>query len=155
MTTIPLTNNFNVTSGDTPGARQSIGSDLGQDDFLQLLTAELSAQDPLNPKKDSEFIAQIMQISALEQAQATQADIAALRYEQRLLQANAMLGQEVDLNANEGPLSGQVTAVRMENGVPMLVVSGQSYDFDQLLAIARPAVNSQPLNLENQEELYA
>lgn len=155
MTTISPTHSFTAISGNTPAARQSIGADLGQDDFLRLLTAELSAQDPLDPKKDSEFISQIMQISALEQAQATQADIAALRYEQRLLQANAMLGQEVDFSANEGPLSGQVTEVRMENGIPMLVVSGQSFDFDQLLSIARPAIDSQPLTLDNQEELYA
>lgn len=52
------------TSATTPASAQS---PLGKEDFLQLLVAQLSAQDPLNPMDSREFSAQLAQFSALEQ----------------------------------------------------------------------------------------
>lgn len=155
MTTIVPTTSFGSIGAERTANNRKLGSELNQDDFIKLLTVELSSQDPLDPKKDSEFISQIMQISALEQSKATQEDIAAMRYEQRLLQANAMLGQEVNLNATDGKLVGAVSEVRLDNGIPKLVVSGNTYDFDQLLAIALPTDSSDILEPLSQGELYA
>ena len=52
------------TSATTPASAQT---PLGKEDFLQLLVAQLSAQDPLNPMDSREFSAQLAQFSALEQ----------------------------------------------------------------------------------------
>ena len=106
----------------------SIGQDLNkikEEDFFKLLTVELSTQDPLEPKKDSEFLSQVMQISSLEQARAMQADMAAMRMEQQIIQANAMLGRDVDFG---GTVKGTVTSIKMEQGRPMIEVEGELYD---------------------------
>ncbi len=43
------------------------GSQMGKNEFLQLLVAEMSNQDPLNPAQGSEYVAQLAQFSSVEQ----------------------------------------------------------------------------------------
>lgn len=116
---------------------------LGQDDFLRLLVAQMAAQDPLNPQKDTDFIAQMASFSSLEQAKTMQTDLAGLRSDQQLLQANALLGRTVIIqNADQSAVSGLVSAVQMEAGTPKVVVNGQAYDLRQLSAILPTAIEN-------------
>lgn len=116
---------------------------LGQNDFLKLLVTQMTSQDPLNPQKDTEFIAQMAQFSALEQSKTMQADIAGLRSQQQFLQANALLGQAVDLQVDkETTAQGIVSAVQLKAGTPTLVVGGQTFALSQVLSVARPPVTA-------------
>ncbi|HBG22307.1 MAG TPA: flagellar hook capping protein, partial [Peptococcaceae bacterium] len=42
---------------------------LGRDDFLKLLVCQLKQQDPMEPVKNTEFIAQMSQLTSLENLQ--------------------------------------------------------------------------------------
>lgn len=115
---------------------------LGQNDFLKLLVAQMTSQDPLSPQKDTEFIAQMASFTSLEQAKMMQKDMAQMRGDQQVLQANSLLGRTVIVQADkETKVTGQVSAVQIEAGKPMVVVNGQSYDLSQVLTIT-PTVNS-------------
>jgi flagellar basal-body rod modification protein FlgD len=109
---------------------------LGQNDFLKLVMAQLTHQDPLNPQKDTEFIAQMAQFSSLEQAKAMQSDIASLRLDQRFLQANSLLGRIVTVLDEQGhPVRGTVNAVEFENGVPGISLNAQHFDLDSIVSV--------------------
>ncbi|HEY1171663.1 MAG TPA: flagellar hook capping FlgD N-terminal domain-containing protein [Verrucomicrobiae bacterium] len=135
-----------LTTQDTADASSRMPvKALGQQDFLKLLVAQLTSQDPLNPKQDTEFIAQMAQFSALEQSKSMQSDIASLRGDQQMLQAYGLLGQTVKLQAEDGidPVLGTVSAVQNEAGTPKLMVDGKTYTLDQVLMVYPSAVATQ------------
>ena len=114
---------------------------LGQGDFLKLLVAQMTQQDPLNPKSDLEMIPQMVAFTELEQSKSMQDDIARLRDEQQLLQANSLLGRTVEIqDESKARVTGQVTAVHIEEGTPKLMVNGKNYSLTQLVSI-KPAAN--------------
>jgi flagellar basal-body rod modification protein FlgD len=110
---------------------------LGQEDFLKLLIAQLTSQDPLNPQKDTDFIAQMASFSALEQSKSMQNDMSRMRADQQLLHANSLLGRTVEIQTDSGDSdAGLVSAVQVEAGMPKIVVNGESYNLNRVLTIA-------------------
>jgi len=110
---------------------------LSQDDFLKLLIVQMKSQDPLNPKQDTEFISQMTQFSALEQSKSMQKDIAGLRDDQELLQADALIGRSVTLyDGKAGVAAGVVSSVEVVDGTPKIVVNGKQYTMNQVLSIS-------------------
>src|SRR5262245_35165704 len=75
---------------------------LTQSDFLKLLIAQMSAQDPLNPQSNTDFAAQMAQFSALQSSQSTQASVSLLQASQQMQQANGLIGRSVKLQALDG-----------------------------------------------------
>ena len=112
---------------------------MGQDDFLKLLVTQFTNQDPMSPMKDTEYIAQMAQFTTLEQTKSMSSEISKLRTDNQLLQANALLGRTVELQADKDNRTlGVVSAVEVNAGTPQIVVNGQPYDLGTLLTI-RPA----------------
>jgi flagellar basal-body rod modification protein FlgD len=56
----------NIQSPSNPSSPKNV---LGKDDFMKLLVAQMSNQDPLNPTEGTELSAQLAQFGSLEQMQ--------------------------------------------------------------------------------------
>jgi len=116
---------------------------LDQSDFLKLLVAQMTSQDPMNPESNTDFAAQMAQFSALTTAQSTQSEISQLHADQQIQQANSLIGRAVVLAASDGSLaSGTVSAVQVSQGVPQIVVGGVGYDLSQVLMIQAPVTTT-------------
>ncbi|NLC53185.1 MAG: hypothetical protein GX770_04390 [Firmicutes bacterium] len=107
---------------------------MGKDAFLHLLVTELRYQDPLDPLKDRDFIAQMAQFTTLEQMQN-------LYRVSEFQQATAMIGRPIIArNFHEGGLTelvyGQVTGVRNYDGQTYLALdSGREIRAEQILSV--------------------
>jgi flagellar basal-body rod modification protein FlgD len=109
---------------------------LGQDEFIKILVTQLTTQDPLNPQKDTEFIGQMAQFSALESGKAMQTEIQTLR-------AHQLLGQTVQVqNGEESTLVGTVTAVDNQNGQPRIIIGDTAYTLADVVRVERGNSNN-------------
>jgi flagellar basal-body rod modification protein FlgD len=150
---MPSTNPITATAILPPGnvvqnpvaASSAPQNTLTQNDFLKLLVAQMSAQDPLNPVSNTDFAAQMAQFSALQTSQATQSDMSLLQASQQVQQANGLIGRSVVLQATDGTQpSGVVSGIQMVSGVPKIVVNGSLYDMGQVLSISATQVTQTP-----------
>lgn len=57
----------NYSTGNVQKAAATSKSELGKDQFLTILVAQLKNQDPMSPMENTEFIGQMAQFSSLEQ----------------------------------------------------------------------------------------
>ncbi|WP_221030032.1 flagellar hook capping FlgD N-terminal domain-containing protein [Actomonas aquatica] len=114
---------------------------LGQEDFLKLLTVQMTKQDPMKPMEDTAFIAQMAQFSSLEQMNSLTNDFARLRLDQQMTTASNLIGREVTVDDGEAFTTGIVEAVDNSSvdGVTV-VINGQSYDLSTVTRIAPPSV---------------
>lgn len=97
-------------------------SGLGQDDFLKILLTQLTYQDPLKPMDNQQFIAQMAQFSALEQARQLNEKVDSLLSAQAATQSFGLLGKTVEFTGATQSQTGTVTSVAFKDGQPSLTV---------------------------------
>jgi flagellar basal-body rod modification protein FlgD len=82
-------------------------NELGQEDFLMLMTTQLKNQDPLKPADNAEFMSQLAQFGAVEGIAGLKTEIQNLAgslISNQTFQAAGMLGHEVLVPATQGVL---------------------------------------------------
>ncbi len=132
-------NGVNQTQTTTTTTQKS--SELGKEDFLKLLVTQMKNQDPLDPVKNEDFIAQLAQFNSLEQMINLNKNFEQLNTLQTLTQSASLIGKAVAWNDEDGKTQlGVVSAIEMQDGVPMLVVDDMMIDISKILAISNAVV---------------
>ena len=108
-----------------------------QDQFLQLLVAQLQNQDPSNPVESKEFIAQLATFSQLQGIQSLKAPFSEVLKLQQLTQGTNLIGKTVDYNLPGGgaSLTGKVDSVSVLDGKYSLVIGTAKIGLDQVTNI--------------------
>lgn len=111
---------------------------MGQEEFLRLLTEEFKNQDPTQPMKDRDFIAQMAQISQLDQVTAMTKQMITMNQSLNnvtlLIQKNhalSLLGKVVDIVEGGKIISGKVEEI-IGGDFPQLLVNGKYYDYQNV-----------------------
>ena len=96
---------------------------LGQEDFIKLLTTQMSNQDPMKPISDTDQIAQLAQFSSLQ-------SMNSLLTNSQLSGASTMIGKNVTALSTDGKAhSGTVESVQMNSGAVYVTIDGQAYAY--------------------------
>ncbi len=89
---------FTAVAAANAGPNRTGNGDLGQQDFLTLMTAQLQNQDPFAPMENGEFLAQMAQFSTvagLDRVNTTLSEIGSQIGGNRIATASSLLGQQV------------------------------------------------------------
>ena len=106
----------------------SNSSELGQDEYLMLMTEQLKNQDPFKPMENGDFIAQLAQfgtVSGIEDLNTQVQSLSASLFSNQALQASGMIGRSVLVPTSQAVLAGGGTvngAVDLPNSVSGLNV---------------------------------
>ncbi len=105
-------------------------------DFMQILLAQLRNQDPLEPMKDTEFIGQLTQLNTLEAVEQLNYTMSVYTVSSSLTQGAALIGRTVEaLDSNGETITGTVTGVSLVNGVVMLDLGDKQVALGAVLSI--------------------
>ena len=122
------------TSGTvTDTDARKVKTELGKDEFLQILVTQLKNQDPLSPMEDTEFIAQMAQFSLLEQIQN-------LNTSSSFAQACALVGKQVysTSTGDDGSIKetfGLVKSAQTIGGTPYLQIGDKMIPYSTNLIV--------------------
>ena len=117
---------------------------MDMDDFLKLLTSQLQYQDPLEPMKDTEFIAQMASFSSLDQMSSLNKNFESFFQSQMNQSVQGYLGKVVTLEDDGAEESGLVTAVTQKGGELKLTVNGRDYDPSSVSRVELPKEQDKP-----------
>lgn len=133
------TSSENPRSSSLSKQENNGGSYMQMEDFLQLLTSQISNQDPLEPMKDTEFISQMANIASLEQMQQFTKGFESFASSQKDMVAQAYLGRIVTISDQGNEVEGLVDSVeKSPNGSITIEVSGNSYDPKDITRVRLP-----------------
>lgn len=104
--------------------------ELGQDDFMTLMVAQLENQDPTKPMDNMQFLAQIAQfgtVSGIQELQEGFGSLSSALYANQALEAAGLVGRQVVTDSNIGvlrageTLEATVDLPQNSNGVTLYV----------------------------------
>ena len=133
-----------VSSGGQPSGASTIPVSpvdqalmgLGKDAFLKMLIAQIRYQNPLDPVKNDDFVAQLAQFSSLEAMQNVRTAVEGQAQTESLTSAASMIGREIEiLGPDATPLFGVVEQVEQTDGKVYMRVGETLVSMDQVVSV--------------------
>ena len=131
--------NQNPRNSSLADASGTSNTAMQMDDFLQLLTSQISNQDPLEPMKDTEFISQMANIASLEQMQQFTKGFETFADSHQDMVAQAYLGKMVNISEEGQDVTGLVDSVeKNEDGKIFVTVGDKNYLPANITRVSNP-----------------
>ncbi len=121
-------------------AAVNFNSQIGQDQFMQLLTTQLRNQDPLEPVNQQDFLGQLAQFSSLQGIEQLNSNFAESLKFQQLSQGGSLVGSRVEYtNAQGESKTGLVDSARVLNGQLQFQIGDDTVGLGDLSGVIRSA----------------
>jgi flagellar basal-body rod modification protein FlgD len=127
---------------DTPASKETTAAPtLDYNAFLHLLIAQMRNQDPMEPMKSSDYVAQLATFSQVEKTIQTNERIASLLNTNNLQLAESLIGKMV-LSEENGTGGVVVAAKVVDNAVMVLLDNGAEFTVGPGLIIGEKATET-------------
>ena len=103
--------------------------------FLHLLVIQLQHQDPLEPLRNEDFLAQLAQFQSLEQQIIMTQQNDAILLSSTLASASSLIGRMVTVTGAEGNEAGIVESVVVRDGVANVIVNGEEFGLSEIVQV--------------------
>jgi flagellar basal-body rod modification protein FlgD len=112
-------------------------SELKAEDFIKMMITQLQNQDPLEPAKNSELLAQMSQIGSLQSSTMLQESLKGIVLQNQIGGAGNLLGKSVQgMNDKNETVKGVVNSIRVEKDKVMLELdNGKTLAMDRVTHI--------------------
>jgi flagellar basal-body rod modification protein FlgD len=128
-----------LAPGESAATSARKQAQLSQEDFFELLTAQLTAQDPLKPMDSQDFLSQLSDLNGLQATAALTDTLTAVLQQQNFASGAALLGKLVRGNDVAGAEAiGMVSSVSMEGGQVQLLVNGSVVPLANVVEVVQP-----------------
>ena len=123
--------------GEITENRLGANQELGKDEFLKLMVAQLNNQDPLNPTTNEDFLAQLAQFSSLEQMRNLNESFTTFSQSIKLGNASSLIGKDVThVNMETGEIEvGKVDQISLRENQVYVTANGKEFLFDDIRSI--------------------
>ena len=137
MYTSPVSSAVNSLLVDPPTTPSTGSTQYGTADFMQMLMAQMTHQNPLEPMKDSEMMSQFAQLNSLQELQNIKATMDQLVVSNLSSYAASLIGKNVVVNhPDSDPTEGKVTGFRFANGqIELQLDNDETATLDQISEI--------------------
>ena len=138
MTTLATKSAAPPPSTTPPRQVKSKSMELKTEDFIKMMITQLQNQDPLEPAKNQELLAQMSQIGQLQSANSLQDSLKGMVLQNQIGSASALIGKTVQgLDGQDDPVTGLVNSVKVgADGVSLELDNGKSLMLSRVTQIA-------------------
>ena len=117
-------------------ASSQITSQVGQDQFLKLMVAQLKSQDPLEPLKNQEFLGQLAQFSTLSGIEKLNTNFSDMLSLQQITQGSNLIGRQVVYKDADGKTAqGTVQGFAVNQGRVELQIGSNAVGLDSVIGM--------------------
>ncbi|QDU62580.1 Basal-body rod modification protein FlgD [Planctomycetes bacterium Pan216] len=136
---------LNTPSASTSSTEVSRGNDFGSlktEDFMQILIAELSNQDPLEPMDNEQILNQVQAINEVNATQSLVETLGNLSLSQGLGSASNLIGKEITAEVGGVEVSGIVDRAEVEDGEVFVSFGDQRVPLSSVTGVSDPVAES-------------
>ena len=133
---------------DTNGAQSETQTNVAaasgytSDDFMKMLLAQLSNQNPLEPMDDTEMMSQFTQLNSLQELQSIGSAITQVSADSRMSYAANLIGKQVTVQTANGVIDqGPVTAFMLSEDGLLIEINGNGYTLEDIVLVEEAETN--------------
>jgi flagellar basal-body rod modification protein FlgD len=125
-----------TTANSAAKTAQTNASKLDSDQFMQILMAQLTHQNPLEPMDNAEMMSQFSQLNSLQELREIHTGMDKLSASNQVMYLASLIGKNVKVNRTDGKvLEGVVESVVTEKDHPQVRIGNQEVPLDDIIEI--------------------